>query len=29
MNGRVLLTHMGKYQARIAAGVILGEDMPA
>ena len=27
VNGRVLLTHMGKYQARIAAGVILGKDM--
>ncbi len=27
VNGRVLLTHMGKYQARIACGVILGEDM--
>ena len=27
VNGRVLLTHMGKYQARIAADVILGEDM--
>ena len=25
-NGRVLLTHMGKYQGRIAADVILGED---
>ena len=25
-NGRVLLTHMGKYQARIAADVILGKD---
>ena len=24
MNGRALLTHMGKYQARIAADVILG-----
>ena len=26
VNGRVLLTHMGKYQARIAADVILGKD---
>jgi pyruvate/2-oxoglutarate dehydrogenase complex dihydrolipoamide dehydrogenase (E3) component len=26
VNGRVLLTHMGKYQARIAADVILGRD---
>lgn len=26
-NGRAPLTHMGKYQARIAAAVILGEDM--
>ena len=25
-NGKVLLTHMGKYQARIAADVILGKD---
>jgi pyruvate/2-oxoglutarate dehydrogenase complex dihydrolipoamide dehydrogenase (E3) component len=25
-NGRVLLTHMGKYQGRIAADVILGKD---
>ncbi len=25
-NGRALLTHMGKYQARIAADVILGQD---
>jgi pyruvate/2-oxoglutarate dehydrogenase complex dihydrolipoamide dehydrogenase (E3) component len=25
-NGRALLTHMGKYQARVAADVILGED---
>jgi pyruvate/2-oxoglutarate dehydrogenase complex dihydrolipoamide dehydrogenase (E3) component len=25
-NGRVLLTHMGKYQGRIAADVILGRD---
>jgi pyruvate/2-oxoglutarate dehydrogenase complex dihydrolipoamide dehydrogenase (E3) component len=25
-NGRALLTHMGKYQARIAAAVILGRD---
>ncbi len=29
VNGRVLLTHMGKYQARIAAGTILGQDMRA
>jgi pyruvate/2-oxoglutarate dehydrogenase complex dihydrolipoamide dehydrogenase (E3) component len=28
-NGRALLTHMGKYQARIAADVILGRDMTA
>jgi pyruvate/2-oxoglutarate dehydrogenase complex dihydrolipoamide dehydrogenase (E3) component len=27
-NGRALLTHMGKYQARIAADVILGEGGP-
>jgi dihydrolipoamide dehydrogenase len=26
VNGRALLTHMGKYQARIAADVILGSD---
>jgi len=26
VNGRVLLTHMGKYHARIAADVILGRD---
>ena len=26
VNGRALLTHMGKYQARIAADVILGKD---
>jgi len=26
-NGRALLTHMGKYQARIAADVILGRDV--
>ncbi len=26
VNGRVLLTHMGKYQARVACGVILGGD---
>ncbi len=26
MNGRALLTHMGKYQARVAADTILGED---
>jgi pyruvate/2-oxoglutarate dehydrogenase complex dihydrolipoamide dehydrogenase (E3) component len=26
-NGRVLLTHMGKYQARIAADVILGKEI--
>src|SRR5205823_4720300 len=25
-NGKVLLTHVGKYQARIAADVILGKD---
>jgi pyruvate/2-oxoglutarate dehydrogenase complex dihydrolipoamide dehydrogenase (E3) component len=25
-NGRALLTHMGKYQARVAADVILGEE---
>jgi len=28
-NGRALLTHMGKYQARIAADVILGHDVVA
>ena len=27
VNGRALLTHMGKYQARIAADVILGRDI--
>ena len=26
VNGRALLTHMGKYQARIASDVILGRD---
>jgi pyruvate/2-oxoglutarate dehydrogenase complex dihydrolipoamide dehydrogenase (E3) component len=26
VNGRVLLTHMGKYQARVAADAILGKD---
>jgi pyruvate/2-oxoglutarate dehydrogenase complex dihydrolipoamide dehydrogenase (E3) component len=26
VNGRVLLTHMGKYQGRVAADVILGKD---
>ena len=26
VNGRTLLTHMGKYQARMAADVILGKD---
>ncbi len=26
VNGRTLLTHMGKYQARVAADVILGKD---
>jgi dihydrolipoamide dehydrogenase len=26
VNGRVLLTHMGKYQARLVADLILGED---
>ena len=26
VNGRVLLTHMGKYQARVAADTILGEE---
>jgi dihydrolipoamide dehydrogenase len=29
VNGRVLLTHMGKYQARIAADHILGKDAAA
>jgi dihydrolipoamide dehydrogenase len=29
VNGRSLLTHMGKYQARIAADVILGHDVTA
>ncbi|MDX6582027.1 MAG: hypothetical protein QOI10_1211 [Solirubrobacterales bacterium] len=29
VNGRALLTHMGKYQARICADVILGEDVAA
>ena len=28
-NGRVLLTHMGKYQGRVAADVILGRDVSA
>jgi pyruvate/2-oxoglutarate dehydrogenase complex dihydrolipoamide dehydrogenase (E3) component len=28
-NGRVLLTHMGKYQGRVAADVILGKDARA
>ncbi|MEA2332720.1 MAG: hypothetical protein QOH58_2858 [Thermoleophilaceae bacterium] len=28
VNGRALLTHMGKYQARIAADVILGDGGP-
>jgi len=28
-NGRALFTHMGKYQARIAADVILGKDISA
>ena len=28
-NGRALLTHMGKYQARIASDVILGKDATA
>src|SRR4051794_13511478 len=27
VNGRVLLTHMGKYQGRVAADVILGRDV--
>ena len=27
-NGRALLTHMGKYQGRLAADVILGRDTP-
>lgn len=26
-NGRAMLTHMGKYQARIAADVILGKEI--
>jgi pyruvate/2-oxoglutarate dehydrogenase complex dihydrolipoamide dehydrogenase (E3) component len=29
LNGRVLLTHMGKYQARVASDVILGKDARA
>ena len=29
VNGRVLLTHMGKYQARVAADQILGKDTRA
>jgi pyruvate/2-oxoglutarate dehydrogenase complex dihydrolipoamide dehydrogenase (E3) component len=29
VNGRALLTHMGKYQARICADVILGKDAAA
>jgi pyruvate/2-oxoglutarate dehydrogenase complex dihydrolipoamide dehydrogenase (E3) component len=29
VNGRALLTHMGKYQARVAADVILGRDAAA
>jgi dihydrolipoamide dehydrogenase len=29
VNGRVLLTHMGKYQARVAADTILGKDAKA
>ncbi len=29
VNGRALLTHMGKYQARIAADHIVGEDVAA
>jgi pyruvate/2-oxoglutarate dehydrogenase complex dihydrolipoamide dehydrogenase (E3) component len=29
INGRALLTHMGKYQARIAADIILGRDAAA
>ncbi|SBW16970.1 dihydrolipoyl dehydrogenase [Candidatus Protofrankia californiensis] len=28
-NGRALLTHMGKYQGRLTADVILGRDVPA
>ncbi len=28
VNGRALLTHMGKYQARAVAGAILGGDVP-
>ena len=27
VNGRALLTHMGKYQARIAADAILGQPV--
>ncbi|GAA3690270.1 NAD(P)/FAD-dependent oxidoreductase [Nonomuraea antimicrobica] len=27
-NGRALLTHMGKYQGRLAADVIMGKDVP-
>ncbi len=29
VNGRALLTHMGKYQARVAADAILGKDVAA
>jgi pyruvate/2-oxoglutarate dehydrogenase complex dihydrolipoamide dehydrogenase (E3) component len=29
VNGRVLLTHMGKYQARVAADTVLGRDARA
>jgi dihydrolipoamide dehydrogenase len=29
VNGRALLTHMGKYQARVCADVICGEDVTA
>ena len=29
VNGRALLTHMGKYQARVAADLILGKDSKA
>ena len=29
VNGRALLTHMGKYQARVAADAILGKDVTA
>jgi dihydrolipoamide dehydrogenase len=29
VNGRALLTHMGKYQARLAADAILGKDVAA